>query len=216
MEVIKVDRLSKSFGKVEVLRDISLTYCSGVIYGMVGENGAGKTTLFNCLIGLYTYDGTIEKAPGIKVGYLPADPFFYSLVTGMEYIEFCMKAKGCSPDKEKITQMNLVFGLPLSRYASEYSTGMKKKLAFMALLLQENDLYILDEPFNGVDLKGCIELKKSIRSLKAAGRTVLISSHLIAILHELCDCIDYLDNHTLIKRYVDEDIAAIERDILER
>lgn len=215
MEVIKVDRLSKSFGKVEVLKDISLTYRSGIIYGMVGENGAGKTTLFNCLTGLYTYNGTIGKAPGIKVGYLPADPFFYSLITGIEYIEFCMKAKGYLPDKEKIKQMNAVFQLPLSRYASEYSTGMKKKLAFMALRLQENDLYILDEPFNGVDLKGCIELKKCIRSLKTAGRTVIISSHLISILHELCDCIDYLSDHTLIKRYVDEDIATIEKDILE-
>lgn len=215
MELIKINKLSKCFGKIGVLKDISLVYQSGTIYGMVGENGAGKTTLFTCIMGLCDYEGTIGKASGIKIGYLPADSFFYSLVTGLEYIEFCMKAKGHVIDREEIGRLNAIFQLPLERYASEYSTGMKKKLALMALLLQENDLYILDEPFNGVDLKGCIQLKKLIRSLKESGKTVIISSHLIASLHEICDCIDYLNKQVIAKRYLDETIEEIEKDILE-
>jgi ABC-2 type transport system ATP-binding protein len=91
---------------------------------------------------------------------------------------------------------------------------MKKKLSFMALLLQENDVYILDEPFNGVDLRGCIQLKKLIRSLKEAGKTIIISSHQIAALHEICDCIHYLNRHTIAKQYTDESIEEIENDIL--
>ena len=84
----------------------------------------------------------------------------------------------------------------------------------MALFLQNNDLYILDEPFNGVDLKGCILLKQLIVDLKQQGKTILISSHLITMLHELCDSIDYLHNHTITKRYVNETVEEIEFDIL--
>ena len=214
MELIKINRLTKKFGKVEVLKGIFLTYQSGNIYGLVGENGAGKTTLFNCIMGIYKHEGIIEKTSCLQIGYQPADSFFYSLITGLEYIEFCMRAKGKQINEEKVEQLNTIFQLPLNRYASEYSTGMKKKLSFMALLLQENDVYILDEPFNGVDLRGCIQLKKLIRSLKEAGKTIIISSHQIAALHEICDYIHYLNRHTIAKQYTDESIEEIENDIL--
>ena len=150
------------------------------------------------------------------VGYMPAESFFYSLITGKEYLEFCIKAKGKKMDAKAIDSLNKVFQLPLERFASDYSTGMKKKLALMSLLLQENDLYILDEPFNGVDLYGCIQLKRIIRELKDKGKTVIISSHLINTLHELCDEIDFLDDHVIRKRYIQASIDEIEQDILNR
>ena len=216
MELIKIDYLNKSFGKELVLNDISLTYKSGVIYGMIGENGAGKTTLFSCITGTLSFNGMLKRKEGLKIGYLSAESFFYSLITGMEYIEFCIKAKGCKLDIREIEHLNEVFQLPLHRYASEYSTGMKKKLAFMALLLQDNDIYILDEPFNGVDLKGCIFLKRIIRSLKESGKTIIVSSHQISALHEICDCIHYLNNHVIVKEFTNkESIDNIERIILE-
>lgn len=216
MELIKIDHLTKSFGKELVLNDISLTYNSGVIYGMIGENGAGKTTLFSCITGILAFSGTLQRKEGLKVGYLPADCLFYSLITGLEYIEFCIKAKGGSIDMQEIEHLNVVFQLPLYRYASEYSTGMKKKLAFMALLLQDNDVYILDEPFNGVDLRGCVSLKRIIRSLKEAGKAIILSSHQISALHEICDCIHYLNNHIIMKEFTSrESIDDIERMILE-
>ena len=214
MELISIRQLSKSYGSTQVLRNLSVCYEQGHIYGLAGENGAGKTTLFNCILGLTDYEGSIRKAPKLPIGYLPADNFFYSLVTGMEYIDFCLKAKGKSICREKIEQFNELFRLPLRRYAADYSTGMKKKLALMTLLLQENDFYILDEPFNGVDLYGCIQLGQLLRSLKARGKTVLLSSHLIPALHEVCDCIDFLHRQTIVKRYRDETVEEMERDIL--
>ena len=152
----------------------------------------------------------------MAVGYMPAESFLYSLITGKEYLEFCIKAKGKKMDAKAIDSLNKVFQLPLERFASDYSTGMKKKLALMSLLLQENGLYILDEPFNGVDLYGCIQLKRIIRELKGKGKTVIISSHLINTLHELCDEIDFLDGHTIRKRYIQASIDEIEQDILNR
>lgn len=177
MELIAIHHLSKRYGKTIVLRNLSATYEPGKIYGLAGENGAGKTTLFNCVMEITSYEGEIRKPAHLSVGYLPAENHFYTLVTGQEYLDFCVKAKGKSIEKEKVEEINEIFQLPLRRYASEYSTGMKKKLALMALLLQDNDLYILDEPFNGLDLYACIQLKKIIRSLKSRGKTLLVSSH---------------------------------------
>lgn len=214
MELINIHHLSKSYNNTKVLDTLSVTYKPEMIYGLVGENGAGKTTLFNCIMGIISYEGNIQKTSGISIGYLPAENHFYSLITGWEYLEFCIKAKEKAFEKTKIEKANEIFQLPLQRYASEYSTGMKKKLALLALLLQDNDLYILDEPFNGVDLHGCIQLKKLIRSLKSEGKTVVLSSHQITILHELCDCIDYLNHHTIVKRYVEESVEEIENSIL--
>jgi ABC-2 type transport system ATP-binding protein len=216
MELIYIKELSKSYGKTRVLDKLSVSYESGKIYGLVGENGAGKTTLFNCIMGVTDYDGEIRKSSRMAVGYMPAENFFYSLITGKEYLEFCIKAKGKKMDAEAIDSLNKIFQLPMERFALDYSTGMKKKLALMALLLQENDLYILDEPFNGVDLYGCIQLKRIIRELKDKGKTVIISSHLINTLHELCDEIDFLDNHTIRKRYIQASVDEIEQDILNR
>ena len=210
MELIYIKELSKAYGKTRVLDNLSVSYESGKIYGLVGENGAGKTTLFNCIMGVTDYDGEIRKSSKMAVGYMPAESFFYSLITGKEYLEFCIKAKGKKMDAEAIDSLNKAFQLPLERFASDYSTGI------MSLLLQDNDLYILDEPFNGVDLYGCIQLKRIIRELKDKEKTVIISSHLINTLHELCDEIDFLNNHTIRKRYIQVSIDEIEQDILNR
>ena len=194
----------------------SYTYEQGKIYGLAGENGAGKTTLFRCLTGLLPYEGTIRKRKEVKVGYLPAECYFYSLITAREYIEFCLKAYGEQLSRTRLDEINEeVFHLPLDRYASAYSTGMKKKLAFLALYLQHPDVYILDEPFNGVDLKGCILLKNLIRRIKEQQKTVIVSSHQLASLHELCDAIHYLCEGKIIKEFTSEPIEEIERFILE-
>lgn len=212
--MIEINDLHKNFGKVNVLNGIHLKYHSGKIYGLVGENGAGKTTLFNCMMEVIDYTGSIIRSRTLKTGYLSASSFFYSQITGWEHLEFCMRAKGLPVNSSKIQDLNGIFQLPLDRYASEYSTGMKKKLGFMALLLEDNDVFILDEPFNGVDLKGCILMKKLIQQLKAKEKTVIISSHLIASLREICDIIHYLNEGIIYKEYHQETTKEIEEDIL--
>lgn len=214
MEIVKLENISKKFGDVTVLNNLSVSYSQRHIYGLVGENGAGKTTFFNCIMGFLDYDGNIEKHADLRIGFMPAEPFFYPMISAYEHIEFCLKAKGVVVNRDEIGEMNQLFDLPLSRYASKFSTGMKKKLAFMSLLLQKNDLVILDEPFNGVDLRGGINMRKIIKSEKEKGRTFIISSHQIASLHEICDSIDFLANHCILKHYTDEPVEVIEEDIL--
>lgn len=216
MELIKLSHLFKSYGSINILQDLSVSYGAGNVYGLVGENGAGKTTMFRCIMGLTDYEGEITKSDSIRVGFMPAESFFYPLITAKEYIEFCLRAKGVEIDDKEIERVNNLFELPMNRFASSFSTGMKKKLAFMALLLQKNDLMILDEPFNGIDLRGCINMKKIIREQSLQGRTFIISSHQVAALREICKEIDFLCNHNILKRYMDESVQDIEQDILQK
>ena len=139
--MIKIEKLSKYFGKKQVLNNIDLEFNKGKVYGIVGENGAGKTTLFRCISGLESYKGNVMsdfKKLKDHLGLLLTEPFFFSKITGKEYIQLLTNAR-------QIKQSNIkdknIFDLPLNQYASTYSTGMKKKLALTAILLQENDVY---------------------------------------------------------------------------
>ncbi len=190
--MIKISGLHKSFGKNKVLKNINLEFTKGNVYGMVGENGGGKTTLFRCVAGLENYEGEItsELTP-LKnhLGLLLTEPFIFSKITGKEYIRLLCNAR----DKKNVAiESKNIFDLPLNRYASTYSTGMKKKLVFTAILLQENEYFILDEPYNGVDIQSNIILTEIILKLKELNKIVIISSHIFSTLSETCDEIHLL------------------------
>jgi ABC-2 type transport system ATP-binding protein len=199
--MIQIQQLNKSFGSKEVLKNIDLTFEKGTITGVVGENGAGKTTLFRCIAGMESYEGTIHSDVHPlknKLGLLFTDPFFFPKITGEEYLRLMCNARGI-----KIDDFNSrnIFDLPLNQYAMSYSTGMKKKLAILAILLQENDCFIFDEPFNGVDIQSNIVITEIILKLKEMNKTVLISSHIFSTLNDTCDKIHLIQDGE-IKRTV--------------
>ncbi|WP_107037203.1 ABC transporter ATP-binding protein [Brumimicrobium mesophilum] len=210
--MIQIKNLSKSFGKKHVLKEINITFEKGKVYGIVGENGSGKTTLFRCIAELEKYKGKIiSDYDELKnhLGLLFTDPFFFNRITGKEYIQLLLNAR-----KIKNTDINSknIFDLPLNQYASTYSTGMKKKLALTAILLQENDVFILDEPFNGVDIHGNILITEIIKKLKELGKTIIISSHIFSTLSETCDEIHLLKNGEFIKRATPQNFADFENE----
>ena len=183
---------------------------------MVGANGAGKSTLFICLTNLENYDGEVEIPNGLTVGYLSDTPFYYTYVTGREYIEFCMKASNKQLDEAALEEINSHFRLPLDKYATRYSLGMKKRLAIMALMLQEPDIVILDEPFNGLDIVGAIILKKWFKDLKDKHKTVIFSSHIISSLTDISDEIFYIHAGKLMNSFKgDVSAEEIEKIIAE-
>lgn len=197
--MIKMNDLSKVFGDKEVLKNVSMEFYKGNVYGIVGENGAGKTTLFRCIAGLESYSGEIiSDVTPLKnhLGLLLTDPFFFTMITGKEYIRLLCNARGKT--NLDIDSKN-IFDLPLNQYASTYSTGMKKKLAITAILLQENEYFILDEPFNGVDIQSNIILTEIILKLKELNKIVIISSHIFSTLSETCDEIHLLRKGEQIK-----------------
>ena len=207
--MIKVNNLTKKYSPQVCLDNICLSLEEGGIYGMVGENGAGKSTLFRCLTNLENYDGEVEIPNGLTVGYLSDTPFYYTYVTGREYIEFCMKASGKVLDKVALEEINSHFRLPLDKYATRYSLGMKKRLAIMTLMLQEHDIVILDEPFNGLDIVGTLILKRWFKELKSKHKTVIFSSHIISSLTDISDEIFYIHAGKLVNSF-QGDVSAEE------
>jgi len=211
--MIKIENLSKHYGNKQVLKDINISFEKGNIYGIVGENGSGKTTLFRCIAELEKYKGEITSDfEQIKnhLGLLFTDPFFFKKITGKEYIQLLLNARNV--EISNIETKN-IFDLPLNQYASTYSTGMKKKLALTAILLQENNFFILDEPFNGVDIHSNIIITEIIKKLKELGKTVIISSHIFSTLAETCDEIYLLKNGEFIKKVVEQDFNKLENEM---
>lgn len=211
--MIKIEKLTKFYGKKPVLNNINVSFKKGKVYGIVGENGSGKTTLFRCISGLEGFEGEIISEYNTlknNIGLLLTEPFFFPRMTGKEYIQLLLNAS--HRKVENIDERN-VFNLPLNTYASSYSTGMKKKLALTAILLQENDCLILDEPFNGVDIQSNMIIVEVIKKLKELGKTVLISSHIFSTLSETCDEIHVLKDGEFIKQVGKEDYFELESEM---
>ena len=162
-----IDSIKYNFGNKTIFENVSLNLESGKTYGIVGANGVGKTTLFRVLAGQYksksgkiTWNGnTLSRG---KISFLPTDPYFYPYMNGNEYLAIVII------DKNKLDQakrMSKSMNLNPDQIVDTYSTGMKKKLAFIANYIQKRPVSIYDEPFNGVDLESnellCSFLKKN-------------------------------------------------------
>jgi len=144
------------------------------------------------------------------LGFLNTDPYFLNKITGREYLQLLCNARDLiAPDFD---QKNF-FELPLDQYASTYSTGMKKKLALQGILFQQNKAFILDEPYNGIDIQSSMLVTEIIHRLKAAKNAVLISSHIFSTLKETCDIIYVLKNGNLDECYLPEQFDQLENEM---
>lgn len=194
--MITISNLTISYSNKKVIDKLNLSLNEGLIHGIVGLNGAGKTTFLNALYGLKTADsGSIlfnnQKINRKDVSYLVTENFFYSNITGSEYLALFKNSKF------DIAEWNKLFSLPLDTVIDGYSTGMKKKLALLGVIKQDKSLMILDEPFNGLDIEACRIIRMILLKLKERNKTVIITSHIIETLTNLCDNIHYLENGTI-------------------
>lgn len=208
--MLTIHTLSKSFGEKNILEAIQLQCKPGEINGIVGENGAGKTTLFKCITGLESYQGEINYTnTPIKntIGFLETNPEFLSKITGKEYLQLICNARNIK--HVNFDEQN-IFDLPLNQYAETYSTGMKKKLALTGVLLQNNEIFILDEPFNGVDIQSNLIIKELLKKLKKKGKIVLLSSHIFSTLQDTCDHLHYLKAGKIKKSVEKKNFEIIE------
>ena len=213
--MIYIQNLSKNFGDKQVLKNVNMQFERGNVYGIIGENGSGKTTLFRCIAGLENYEGVItSELNPLKnyLGLLLTEPFFFTKITGKEYIRLL-----CNARKKEVSEIDdkNIFDLPLNQYASTYSSGMKKKLALLAILLQGNQCFILDEPFNGVDIHTNIIIIDLIHKLKELDKTVIVSSHIFSTLSDTCDEIYLQKNGEIVKKVLRENFCALEQEMKE-
>lgn len=189
--MITIKNLTVSYKKNNpVIQSLELSLELERIHGIVGLNGSGKTTLLNTIYGLKkpeTGDIFIDGCKSTKrqIAYLETESYFYSNITGEEHLKIFKNT-----DFDTVS-WNELFKLPLRELIETYSTGMKKKLALLAVLKQDKPVMILDEPFNGLDIETARVLRSILLNLKNR-KTIIITSHIIETLTNLCDDISYL------------------------
>ena len=206
--MIDVTIKQKKFGQQIVLQDVAFKIPKNGIYGLVGKNGEGKTTLFRCLMGLEKYDGTCtiknEQSSLQSIAWCPAEPFVYEELTAAEFYTFYSELL----DLPQSTSMHL-FDLPKDKLIREFSTGMKKKVYLNAVFQKDYDVYLLDEPFNGLDIESNYILMNFLRQ-KSQNSTILISSHIMEILYANCQEI-YVVNNKNLSVFEKQNFAEIEK-----
>ena len=199
--MLTIDNLSVSYGTHTVLSQLDLSLERGGIHGIVGFNGAGKTTLLNAIYGIPAQRDCIrfDGAPLSRkdIAYLETESYFYSRITGRDYLKL-FQARSGGFDFETLCS---VFSLPLDHFVDSYSTGMKKKLALTGILSLDRKVLLLDEPFNGLDLESVSVLQLALRKLRAAGKLVVVTSHILESLSPLCDAIHLLQDGRIYKSY---------------
>ena len=219
--VIETRNLTKQYGVQKSVSDLNIHVKRGRIYGLLGRNGAGKTTTMKMLLGLIKpTSGPVkifgksmignEKKILPRIGCLIESPGFYPNLTGTENLKIFARLRGI-PAKNAIKSALEVVGLPYNdkKLFSQYSLGMKQRLAIALAIMHDPELLILDEPINGLDPIGIAEVRDFIRELcDVRGKTILISSHILSEISLLADDIGIIDHGVLLE---EESIAELEQ-----
>lgn len=214
--MLKINDLHFAYSEKKILKGLHLEASPGEIHGILGMNGSGKTTLFKTIYGFNEKESgecLFEGNPVSKrdIAFLETTNFFYSFMKGQEYLELCALQNADYPIKE----WNQLFQLPLNDLVEHYSTGMKKKLAFLGIIALNRPILILDEPFNGVDFESSEVLYEILKRLKKEGKTILLSSHIIESLTNICDEVSYLSNGIIERKYASSEFKQMELDLRE-
>lgn len=203
--VIKVEHLSMFFGEEQVLKDVSYEFQEGLIYGIVGNNGSGKTVLMKCICGfLIPTRGSVYvnyKKIGSEIdfpqdtGIIIETPGFLPNLTGLQNLKLLASLKG-SVGKEILEDTLVRVGLDpkLRKPVSKYSLGMRQRLGIAQAIMEDPDILILDEPFNGLDKVGVAKMHQLILELKERHKTILLSSHSQNDIDVLCDIVCEMDS----------------------
>ncbi len=197
MPVILTDKLTRRFGDVVAVRELDLEIGSGGVVGLVGPNGSGKSTLIRLLLGLIkpssgsaqVFESPISRPSeyATRVGALIEGPAFIPSLSARTNLRSLASLRGI-PHKRVDEVLDIVGLLGRSKEpAKRFSLGMKQRLGIAAALLPDPELLILDEPTNGLDPAGIVEIRELLRALGDEGRTVVVSSHLLAEIEAACD-----------------------------
>lgn len=196
---LKFDRVTKSYGALAVLRDVGFEVGAGECFGLAGINGAGKTTLIKCMLDFCAPDSgqiSIFGAPArdarsrTPLAFLPerfVPPYF---LKGTEFLRHVLDLYGTPYDEARARAAVAALDFDpaaLARPVRGYSKGMTQKLGLAACMLAERQVYVLDEPMSGLDPKARALAKAGFRTLRAAGRTLFFTSHVLSDIEELCD-----------------------------
>lgn len=211
--MIRIENLSKHYGKLTAVDSLNLEIQPGEIYGFLGPNGAGKTTTIRVMMGIlkptsgrvtlggYDVEREAEKAKAIT-GFVPDRPFIYEKLSGSEFLRFVGTLHHMDSEQLHRKIPELLEHLELSEWQDElvesYSNGMKQRLVLCASLLHQPRILIVDEPMVGIDPKGARTLKDLFISLAKRGTTLFLSTHSISVAEEVCQRVGIIHKGRLI------------------
>jgi ABC-2 type transport system ATP-binding protein len=211
--VIRVQGLTRYYGKLCAVRDISFEVHRGEVFGLLGSNGAGKSTTIKMLCGLLKPTRGSVSVAGVDLarkplqakamlGYLPENPVLYDRLTGMEMLELVGALRKLSPrllrQRAKYYSEALGLGEQMQSEVGTYSKGMRQKLAIAMTLVHDPEVVLLDEPAAGLDPRYTRLLKEWVRNISQGGHTVLLSTHITEMAASLCDRIAVIDHGRLL------------------
>ncbi|CDE08358.1 MAG: ABC transporter ATP-binding protein [Candidatus Faecenecus gallistercoris] len=221
MSVLEVKNLTKKFGKRVILDQVSVTLEEGEVVGLVGPNGAGKSTFIKSILGLYNIDEGDVKICGFdvykqhrdalsKVGCIVENPDMYQNISGRKNLKICALMNDLPKNTDIDSVVHLVrMESRIDDKVKTYSLGMKQRLGLASALLNHPKLLILDEPINGLDPQGIMELRQIVRDLSKKDKmTVLISSHILAEIGQMCDRIIMIDQGKIVDSFTMDEIRA--------
>ncbi|USZ71004.1 ABC transporter ATP-binding protein [Natronosalvus halobius] len=209
MNAIEVTNVTKRFGDVTALNDLSLTVEDGEIFGFLGPNGAGKSTTINLLLDfIRPTDGTVSvlgmdaqaesKAIRQRLGVLPEGFTTYDRLTGRQHLEFAIESKDATEEPDLLFERVGLSPEDGDRKAGGYSKGMSQRLLFAMALVGDPDMLILDEPSTGLDPNGAREMRQLIREENDRGTTIFFSSHILEQVEAVCDRVGIIRNGEMV------------------
>ncbi|WP_420575662.1 ABC transporter ATP-binding protein [Ekhidna sp.] len=194
MSVLKINKLTKKFGRLTAVDQLDLTIKEGQVYGILGPNGSGKTTTLGMILEVVApTSGSFEWFGGMnnvearqKIGSILETPCFYSYLTAVQNLRIVAHIKKCGTDNidQILKQVNL-YDRRNDKFKT-YSLGMKQRLSLAAALLSDPPVLMLDEPTNGLDPEGIAEVRQLIRDIAAQGKTIIMASHLLDEVQKVC------------------------------
>lgn len=207
--MLRVFNLSKSFKKKVIFKNINMKLESGKIYGFIGANGSGKSVFFKVLCGFLKADSGYVECDGKQVGkdidFIPSLGVVIEKPGFIEHYNHFNNLKYLADIKRKIDAETINSYIELVGLDKEskdpvknYSLGMRQRLGIAQAIMEDPDVLVLDEPFNGLDKQGVYEIKKIIREMKNSGKLILLTSHIGQDIEELSDCVYEFSQHTLI------------------
>lgn len=214
--IISTSRLTKAFGKLVAVNDLELQVMRGDVFGFLGPNGSGKTTTIRMLLGLirptagrailFGMDNTYQL-PAIlqRIGAIVETPVFYPYLSGIDNLRVIAASSGMASgnvnDRRIVEVLDIVELRSYEKLAyRKYSLGMKQRLGIAAALLTDPELVMLDEPTNGLDPAGVIEICRLIKRLSALGKTIFLSSHILYEVQQVCNRVAILKKATWSNR----------------
>ena len=202
--VIEMKHVTKRYGKIEVLKDVSLTCKAGKIYGLIGRNGSGKTVLLKSICGFVLPTSGEVRVQGqlvgkdvdfpTDIGFIIESPGFLARESGLQNLMHLASIRG-KASAEDVRQSMYTVGLDpdLRKPVGKYSMGMRQRLGIAQAIMENPNILILDEPMNGLDNQGVTDIRQVLKQLKASGKTILIASHFQEDIDLLCDEVYEMD-----------------------